>query len=119
MHLHNDLKKDLSEMQHLVQRFLILPALPGLLTQPLDRALSDRTKTCQIGGVTVTAILISHLLYSALPRPPSRMSKTSVSALIRPRSTASSALGTSPKETNSDIHGRKDERLKNVLINFY
>ena len=58
-------------------------------------------------------------LLKALPRPPSMMSKTSVSALIRPRSTASSALGTSPKETNSDIHGRKDERLKNVLINFY
>ena len=57
---------DLSEMQHLVQRFLILPALPGLLTQPLDRALSDRTKTCQTGGVTVPAILISHSLYAGV-----------------------------------------------------
>ena len=44
-------------------------------------------------------------LLKALPRPPSRMSKTSVSALSRPRGTPSSALGSSPTETNSDIHG--------------
>ena len=43
-------------------------------------------------------------LLKALPRPPSRMSKTSVSALSRPRGTPSSALGSSPKESNSNIH---------------
>ena len=44
-------------------------------------------------------------LLEALPRPSSRMSKTSVSALRRPKGTPSPALGSSPKETNSDIHG--------------
>ena len=37
----------------------------------------------------------------ALPRPPSRVSQTSVTALSRPRGTPSPALGSSPKETNS------------------
>ena len=44
-------------------------------------------------------------LLKALLRPPSRMSKTSVSALSRPKGAPSSALGLSPKETNSDGHG--------------
>ena len=43
-------------------------------------------------------------LLKAFPRPPSRMSKTSVSALSRPQDTPSSELGSFPKETNSDIH---------------
>ena len=40
----------------------------------------------------------------ALPRPPSRVSQTSVTALSRPRGTPSPALGSSPKETNSGIY---------------
>jgi hypothetical protein len=44
-------------------------------------------------------------LLKSLPRPSSRMSKTSDSALRRPKGTPSPALGSSPKETNSDIHG--------------
>ena len=44
-------------------------------------------------------------LLKALPKPSSRMSKTSTSALSKPKGTPSSALGSSPKETNSDIHG--------------
>ena len=44
-------------------------------------------------------------LLKALPRPPSKMSKTSVSVLSKPSGTPSSALGLFPKDTNSDIHG--------------
>ena len=40
----------------------------------------------------------------ALPRPPSRVSQTSVTALSRPRGTPSPALGSSPKETNSGMY---------------
>ena len=40
----------------------------------------------------------------ALPRPPSRVSQTSVTALSRPRGTPSPALGSSPKETNSGMN---------------
>jgi len=43
----------------------------------------------------------------ALPRPPSRVSQTSVTALSRPRGTPSPALGSSPKETNSGTLGRR------------
>jgi len=89
------------EVQDILGEFSVGSGAPAL--PPKQNSILSTTNTSSSAlnrPSSVQREKISNSL-KALPRPPSRVSQTSVTTLSRPRGTPSPALGSSPKETNS------------------